>query len=259
MGVGAGGGAGVGTGVGAGVGTGVGAGVDAGVWTGSGVTAASECPLDDLALNWQRLILTHVLERVHAGVLTGAPLTDVRVVLTAGRAHLKHTEGGDFRQATYRAIRQGLMQAENILLEPWYHIRLEIPNDCVGRALNDLNQMGGTAEVSDSDGRMSVIDGQAPVARARHYARQVSVYTHGEGHVALENAGCQPCTEQARLVEAIGYDPERDTDNPADSVFCSHGAGYNVWWDRAAEMMHVKDDPARQRSYRPADASFFSK
>ena len=207
---------------------------------GSGVTAASECPLDDLALNWQRLILTHVLERVHAGVLTGAPLTDVRVVLTAGRAHLKHTEGGDFRQATYRAIRQGLMQAENILLEPWYHIRLEIPNDCVGRALNDLNQMGGTAEVSDSDGRMSVIDGQAPVARARHYARQVSVYTHGEGHVALENAGCQPCTEQARLVEAIGYDPERDTDNPADSVFCSHGAGVVISWREAARYMHLQ-------------------
>ncbi len=207
---------------------------------GSGVTAASECPLDDLALNWQRLILTHVLERAHTGVLVGAPLTDVRVVLTAGRAHLKHTEGGDFRQATYRAIRQGLMQAQNVLLEPWYHIRLEVPNDSVGRALNDINQMGGSAEILDSDSRLTVIDGRAPVARARHYARQVAMYTHGEGRVALENAGYQPCADQAAVVEASGYDPERDTDNPADSVFCSHGAGVVIPWREAARYMHLQ-------------------
>ena len=212
---------------------------------GSGVTAASECALDDLALNWQRLILTHVMERVHAGVLVGAPLTDVRVVLTAGRAHLKHTEGGDFRQATYRAIRQGLMQAQNVLLEPWYHIRLEVPNDCVGRALNDVNQMGGTAEILDSDSRLTVVDGQAPVAKARHYARQVAVYTHGEGRVALENAGYQPCADQAALVAASGYDPERDTDNPADSVFCSHGAGFVVSWREAAQYMHLQNGTER--------------
>ncbi len=209
---------------------------------GSGVTVCSECPLDDLALNWQRLIMTHVLERAHVGVLTGAPLTDVRVVLTAGRAHLKHTEGGDFRQATYRAIRQGLMQTENVLLEPWYHLRLEVPNDCVGRALNDLNQMGGTAEILDSGGRLTVIDAQAPVARARHYARQVAMYTRGEGHVALEHAGYQPCADQDALVAAIGYDPERDTENPADSVFCSHGAGVIVPWREAAQRMHLRMD-----------------
>ena len=208
---------------------------------GSGVTAASECMLDDLALNWQRLIMTHILERVHTGVLVGAPLTDVKIVLTAGRAHLKHTEGGDFRQATYRAIRQGLMQAENVLLEPWYHIRLEVPNDCVGRALNDLNQMGGSAEIADSDSRLTVIDGQAPVARARHYARQVAMYTHGEGRVALENAGYQPCADQAVLVEASGYDPERDVDNPADSVFCSHGAGVVIPWREASRYMHLQN------------------
>ena len=213
---------------------------------GSGVTAASECPLDDLALNWQRLILTHVLERAHTGVLVGAPLTDVRVVLTAGRAHLKHTEGGDFRQATYRAIRQGLMQAENVLLEPWYHLRLEVPNDCVGRALNDLSQMGGSAEIADSDSRVTVIDGHAPVARARHYARQVAMYTHGEGRLALENAGYQPCADQAAIVAAAGYDPERDTDNPADSVFCSHGAGFVVSWREAAQYMHLQSGTDRE-------------
>ena len=220
---------------------------------GSGVTAASECPLDDLALNWQRLILTHVLERVHTGVLVGAPLTDVRVVLTAGRAHLKHTEGGDFRQATYRAIRQGLMQAQNVLLEPWYHIRLEVPNDCVGRALNDVNQMGGAAEILDSDSRLTVIDGQAPVARARHYARQVAMYTHGEGRVALENAGYQPCADQAAIVSASGYDAERDTDNPADSVFCSHGAGFVVSWREAANYMHLQGNGERNVTSDEAD------
>ncbi len=209
---------------------------------GSGVTAGSECPLDALALNWQRLILTHVTERIHAGVLTGAPLTDVRIVLTAGRAHLKHTEGGDFRQATYRAIRQGLMGAENVLLEPWYHMRLEVPNDTVGRALNDISQMGGAAAVQDSDGRLTVLDASVSVARARHYARQVAAYTHGEGRIALEFAGYQPCADQKVVVEAIGYDPERDVDNPADSVFCSHGAGFVVPWREAPSHMHLRPD-----------------
>ena len=212
---------------------------------GSGITVDSECATDDLALNWQRLIMTHVLERQHAGVLTGSPLTDVRIVLTAGRAHLKHTEGGDFRQATYRAIRQGLMKAENLLLEPWYHMRLEIPGDAVGRALNDLSQMGGSAELVESSGRLSVIDAQAPVARARHYARQVAMYTHGEGHVALENAGYQPCGDQTAIVEAVGYDPERDTDHPADSVFCSHGAGFIVSWREADAHMHLQSGADR--------------
>ena len=207
---------------------------------GSGVTVGSECPTDVLALNWQRLIMTHMLERVHTGVLTGAPLTDVRMILTAGRAHLKHTEGGDFRQATYRAIRQGLMQAQNILLEPWYHLRLEVPADCVGRALNDLNQMGGDAEIREAAAALTLIEGDAPVARARHYARQVAAYTRGEGRLSLENAGYRPCADQASVVAAIGYDPERDTDNPADSVFCSHGAGYVVSWREAAEHMHLR-------------------
>ena len=233
---------------------------------GSGVTVKSECPEDELAVNWQRLIMTHVMERRHLGVLIGAPLTDVSVTLVAGRAHLKHTEGGDFRQATYRAIRQGLMQAQSVLLEPWYSVRLEVPTECIGRALNDLTAMGGQAEVSGSSERTSLIVGRAPVSRARHYAREVAAYTHGLGSLGLEFCGYCPHPDQESVRLAVGYDPERDTDNPADSVFCSHGAGVIVPWREAAAHMHLQpgsgvraaaedDRPAaRQKAQTPRDA-----
>ncbi len=226
---------------------------------GSGITVSSQCPEDELALNWQRLIMTHVLERQHRGVLTGAPLTDVHVTLLAGRAHLKHTEGGDFRQATYRAIRQGLMQAQNILLEPWYQLELTLPQENAGRALTDIAAMGGEAELVRSEGGTAVVAGKAPVRKARHYARDVAAYTHGLGRTALRSAGYFPCADQDSLVKASGYDPERDIDNPADSVFCSHGAGVVVPWREAAAHMHIQTGFGRQReepaAQKPAPAA----
>jgi len=207
---------------------------------GSGMKFASACPQDDLDVNWQRLILTHLQERQHYGVLTGSPITDMKITLLAGRAHLKHTEGGDFRQATYRAVRQGLMQAKSILLEPWYDLRLEIPRECLGRAMNDLQQMGGS--FSDPQDAMDtvILTGSAPVSRCRHYAREVAAYTRGRGKLSCTVKGYAPCREQDKVVSAIGYEPERDTDNPADSVFCSHGAGFLVKWDEAMNYMHVQ-------------------
>ena len=219
---------------------------------GSGVTVSSQCPEDDLALNWQRLIMTHVLEKQHRGVLTGAPLTDVHVTLLAGRAHLKHTEGGDFRQATYRAIRQGLMQASNILLEPWYQLELTVPAENAGRALTDITAMGGEAEITRSDGGTALVTGRAPVRAARHYARDVAAYTHGLGRAVLRAGGYFPCADQDAAVKASGYDPERDTENPADSVFCSHGAGVVVPWREAAAHMHIQTGFGRER---PADTA----
>ena len=213
---------------------------------GSGITVSSQCPEDDLAVNWQRLILTHVLERQHRGVLTGAPLTDVHVTLLAGRAHLKHTEGGDFRQATYRAIRQGLMQASNVLLEPWYQLELWLPAENAGRALTDIAAMGGEAEIAHSDGGITLVTGKAPVRAARHYPRDVAAYTHGLGRAVLRPGGYEPCAGQDAIVTAIGYDPERDIENPADSVFCSHGAGVVVPWREAAAHMHVRTGFGRE-------------
>ena len=207
---------------------------------GSGITVSSVCPEDDLAVNWQRLILTHVMEKQHRGVLTGAPLTDVHITLLAGRAHLKHTEGGDFRQATYRAIRQGLMQAESVLLEPWYELELTLPKENAGRALSDIVQMGGEAEILETDEAFSRVLGRAPVRKARHYAREVAAYTHGLGKTTLRGAGYYPSAEQDALVQAMGYDPERDLENPADSVFCSHGAGFVVPWRDVRQYMHIQ-------------------
>ena len=192
---------------------------------GSGVTVASVCPTDELNLNWQRLILTHLLEKEHCGVLTGAPVTDIKLTLLTGRAHEKHTEGGDFRQATYRAVRQGLMQAENVLLEPWYRFRLELPAEQVGRAMTDLQRMNGEVELPETIGEDAVLTGRAPVAGLRDYGREVAVYTRGRGRLSCTPAGYFPCAEADSVIAAIGYDPERDTENPADSVFCSHGAG----------------------------------
>ena len=206
---------------------------------GSGVTLATACPEDVLDGNWQRLILTHLTERAHPGVLTGSPLTDVKITLLAGRAHLKHTEGGDFRQATYRAVRQGLMEAESVLLEPWYSFRLEVPAAQVGRAMSDLQRMGGDCDPPETAGELTVLTGSAPVAGLRDYGSEVAAYTRGMGRLSCTLKGYYPCHNQQSVVEALGYDPERDVDNPTGSVFCAHGAGYNVKWDQVKEMAHV--------------------
>ena len=206
---------------------------------GSGVQVASVCPTDQLDLNWQRLIMTHLTERSHPGVLTGSPLTDVKITLTAGRAHLKHTEGGDFRQATYRAVRQGLMGAQSVLLEPWYDFRLEVPHNCVGRAMTDVQNMGGTVDDPEVGGESTVLTGRGPVSQLQNYWQEVAVYTRGLGQLSCTLRGYEPCHNAAEVIAAIGYEPERDVDNPADSVFCSHGAGVNIKWDEAPRYMHV--------------------
>ena len=206
---------------------------------GSGLVLGTACPTDELDLNWQRLILTHLAEREHPGVLTGAPITDMKITLAAGRAHEKHTEGGDFRQATYRAVRQGLMQAESILLEPWYEFRLELPADQVGRAMSDLQRMNGEVNPPETFGEETTLTGTAPVAALRDYAREVTAYTRGRGRLLCVPVGYRPCADQETIVEASGYDPERDVDNPPDSVFCSHGAGVNVKWNEVPARAHV--------------------
>ena len=207
---------------------------------GSGVTVTSVCPTDELNLNWQRLILTHLLEKEHCGVLTGAPVTDIKLTLLTGRAHEKHTEGGDFRQATYRAVRQGLMQAENVLLEPWYRFRLEVPAQQVGRAMTDIQAMGGTVEPPQSREDMTVLTGFAPVAGMRDYWQTVTAYTRGCGQLSCTMRGYEPCHNADEVVGEMGYDPERDTENPADSVFCSHGAGVIVPWFEVCDHAQVE-------------------
>ena len=207
---------------------------------GSGVQFASQCHQDDLEVNWQRLIMTHLSEKQHLGVLTGSPITDIKITLLAGRAHLKHTEGGDFRQATYRAVRHGLMQAKPVLLEPWYDIRLDIPQDALGRAMNDLQQMGGTFDPPEGTGDVITLKGAAPVSKARHYARQVTAYTRGRGRITCTLKGYEKCPDQDRIAAEIGYEAERDVENTADSVFCSHGAGFVVNWRDAMDYMHVQ-------------------
>ena len=210
---------------------------------GSGIQLAAACRPDTLDGNWQRLILTHLAERTHPGVLTGARLTDVKITLTAGRAHLKHTEGGDFRQATYRAVRQGLRTAARdghvALLEPWYNVRLELPAANLGRAMNDLQRMGGQTEPPAQQGDLAVLAGRAPVSELRGYAREVAAYTRGEGRLICTPAGYAPCHNAEAVIAAAGYDPDADTENPADSVFCSHGAGTVIRWDEAPARAHV--------------------
>lgn len=205
---------------------------------GSGIRAASAVSTDDLALNWQRLIFTHIFEREHPGVLTGSPLTDVKITLVAGRAHLKHTEGGDFRQATYRAIRQGLMQADNVLLEPYYDFRLELPPDSVGRAMTDIQGMGGTVSTPEGESDHMLLTGYAPVAGLRDYAQVLSVYTRGAGRLFCTVRGYEPCGNTDAVIAAVSYDAERDVENPASSVFCGHGGSITVPWNRAGAMMH---------------------
>ena len=224
---------------------------------GAGVQLASAVPTDVLDLNWQRLIFTHLSEREHAGVLTGSPLTDVKFTLVAGRAHLKHTEGGDFRQATYRAVRQGLMQAESILLEPYYDFRLDIPAECVGRAMTDLQNMGGAVDAPQSEGENTVLTGCAPVRGMRDYFESVAAYTRGRGQLACTVHGYEVCAEQESVAAAIGYDAERDTDNPASSVFCDHGGSITIPWDEVAQHVHCDSglrlgEEARKEESAPA-------
>ena len=232
---------------------------------GSGLQFASICRTDALDLNWQRLILTHLAERSHPGVLAGAPLTDVKITLTAGRAHIKHTEGGDFRQATYRAVRQGLRTAaargQAVLLEPWYDFRLEVPQDCVGRAMADLQRRCAEFSTPENEDGLAVITGKAPVAEMRGCAREVTAYTRGAGRLSCMPRGYAPCHNTEAVLEAIGYQPDADTENPADSVFCSHGAGYLVKWDEVPAHAHVasglgRNAPgAQQAKQEEADAS----
>ena len=206
---------------------------------GSGVELATSCSEDDFAGNWQRLVLTHLAEKVYRGVLTGSALTDVRMTIVSGRAHLKHTEGGDFRQATYRAVRQGLMKARSVLLEPWYSLRLEVPTENFGRALTDIQRMGGEAEAPQTVGDETVIEASVPVAAFGDYATELAAYTKGHGRVSCALSGYRPCPDQEAVIQSIGYDPEKDLDDPPGSVFCAHGAGFLVPWNEVESYMHL--------------------
>ena len=216
---------------------------------GSGMQFAADCREEVLDKNWQRLVLTHLEEKQHLGVLTGSPLTDVKITVIAGRAHLKHTEGGDFRQATYRAVRQGLMLAKSQLLEPWYAFRLEVPAENIGRAMSDIQRMEGTFDPPESGEETAVLTGFAPVSTMRSYPMEVVSYTRGRGHLSLTLDGYRPCHNAQEVIAAIGYEPEHDLDNPADSVFCAHGAGFVVPWDQVRSHMHV--DSGWGKSTRP--------
>ena len=207
---------------------------------GSGLKFVSLCSEDDLALNWQRLILTHLAEKQHLGVLTGSPVTDMKISLASGRAHEKHTEGGDFRQATYRAVRQGLMQAKSVLLEPYYTFRIEVPPEQLGRVINDMRLRSGTIEPPEQSESVCVIRGRAPVTELDGYARDLAAFTAGRGRLSLELSGYDICHNAQSVIEAIGYEPERDLENSADSVFCAHGGGYNVRWCDVPEYMHLE-------------------
>lgn len=207
---------------------------------GSGLVFDTDCSEDMLDKNWQRLILAHLAEKVHFGVLTGAPVTDMKMTLLAGRAHLKHTEGGDFRQATYRAVRQGLMQAKSVLLEPYYEFLLEVPSEMVGRALSDIRRMSGEYKAPETRGEMSLIAGKAPVSTMRDYQREVTGYSKGRGRLACTFKGYEPCHNAQEIIESASYDPERDVENPAGSVFCSHGAGFYVPWNEVPQYMHIE-------------------
>ena len=207
---------------------------------GSGLVFDTVCSTDVLDLNWQRLILTHLAEKQHRGVLTGAPITDMKITLLIGRAHLKHTEGGDFRQATYRAVRQGLMRAESRLLEPWYDFTLTIPTETVGRAITDIRAMGGEFEAPEAVGTVSTLKGQVPASELKDYADQVAAYTQGRGQLQIALRGYAPCHNAEAVIAEAAYDPEADLENTPDSVFCDHGAGFAVKWDKVPEYMHLE-------------------
>lgn len=208
--------------------------------TGSGLIFAADCSEDVLDRNWQRLILTHLEEREHKGVLIGAPITDMKITLLTGRAHIKHTEGGDFRQATYRAVRQGLRKAKSQLLEPYYEFRLEVPSEQVGRSMTDIQKMLGEFDPPKTEDEMTVLTGSAPVVTMRDYQKEVISYTSGRGRLSCTLKGYYPCHNQEEIVEAVGYDPEADLENPTGSVFCAHGAGFVVNWDQVEDYMHVE-------------------
>ena len=208
--------------------------------TGSGLIFAADCSEDVLDRNWQRLILTHLEEREHKGVLIGAPITDMKITLLTGRAHIKHTESGDFRQATYRAVRQGLRKAKSQLLEPYYEFRLEVPSEQVGRSMTDIQKMLGEFDTPKTEGEMTVLTGSAPVVTMRDYQKEVISYTSGRGRLSCTLKGYYPCHNQEEIVEAVGYDPEADLENPTGSVFCAHGAGFVVNWDQVEDYMHVE-------------------
>ena len=219
---------------------------------GSGIRMDSVCSEDVLARNWQRLIFTHIAEKRHRGVLTGSALTDVRITILSGKAHLKHTEGGDFRQAVYRAVRQGLKKAECVLLEPCYRFRLAVPADCVGRAISDIQARAGSFDAPQTGDDLTVITGQAPVACLRDYAREVAAYTRGRGRLSLRMDGYRPCHNTDEVVAKIGYDSERDLDNPTGSVFCDHGAGFEVKWDAVDSYAHLPLLDLRPKHPEPA-------
>ena len=233
---------------------------------GSGIVFESKCPLDRLARNWQNLIRTHVLEKQHRGVLTGAPLTDVVVTLVAGRAHLKHTEGGDFREAVYRAIREGLMKAQSLLLEPWCAFTAVTPQEYAGRVMTDVQRLCGTCGAPRREGETAVVEGEAPVSTFLNYQRELTAFTRGRGNVAVRFCGYRPCHNAEEVIAASGYDPESDTANPAGSVFCSHGAGYYVPWQEAEAHMHIqigddgrpKQEEAEQRAAAPVSSESFA-
>ena len=206
---------------------------------GTGLHFFTDCRKDDLDINWQRLILTHLEEKQHIGVLTGSPITDMKITVVAGKAHIKHTEGGDFRQATYRAVRQGLRSAKSVLLEPWYEFRLTVPQECTGRAMTDLQRMDGNIEPPETVGNETVFTGSAPVSELRGYQGEVTGYTRGKGRLSCIPKGYFPCHKAEEVIAQIGYDCDSDTENSADSVFCSHGAGVLVPWNEAPARMHV--------------------
>ena len=218
---------------------------------GSGMQFAADCREEVLDKNWQRLVLTHLEEKQHLGVLTGAPLTDVKITLLTGKAHLKHTEGGDFRQATYRAVRQGLMLAKSQLLEPWYAFRLEVPVENIGRAMSDIQRMEGSFDPPESGAETATLTGFAPVSTMRSYPMEVVSYTRGRGHLSLTLDGYRPCHNAQQVIAEIGYQPEHDLENPADSVFCAHGAGFVVPWNEVRSHMHVESGWGKAKPARP--------
>ena len=207
---------------------------------GSGLVFDTVCPQDVLDAGYQNLVLTHLAEKQHRGVLIGAPITDMKITLLVGKAHLKHTEGGDFRQATYRAVRQGLMQAESVLLEPWYDFRLELPTPQIGRGITDIRAMGGDFGAPETKGELSILEGQLPASEVKDYASQVAAYSQGRGKLNLSLRGYAPCHNAQKVIAAAAYDPEADTDNTPDSVFCAHGAGHTVKWNEVREYMHLE-------------------
>ena len=218
---------------------------------GSGLVFKTDCSEDTLDRNWQRLILMHLGEKQHLGVLTGSPITDMKITLAAGRAHIKHTEGGDFRQATYRAVRQGLMQAKSKLLEPYFSFRLEVPSEQIGRAINDIRMKSGSFESPEESGGISVLSGRAPVTELNGYASEVAAYTGGRGRLYCESAGYDDCHNAEKVIAELAYDPEADLENTPDSVFCAHGGGFGVKWNKVGEYMHLESCLEKEKPYTP--------